>query len=300
MKHIRCPNCNTAFDVRLKYSLDKFSVFYCQKCLNGFTYPMPSNMAQYYHNNYWSFPSFLGLVRKLVYQFFQGRRVTRVREFVGDGKILDVGAGEGIFGRSLNSKYKIVSIDAPFAKVTNKEVLKVDFLDWRANRKFDAIVFWESLEHTPTPQKYLKKSFELLKAGGFLFIEYPRFNCLESELFGRYWYHLDLPRHLAHLTDEGLKIILARTGFKQIFSSSVFAAEHSMLGFLASIINFFRINALNLVIGSSKNPILLSILLIISTPILALSMIIETVILLFGQSPIGIQIARKPNIPSRA
>ena len=43
------------------------------------------------------------------------------------GKILDVGSGEGIFGRSLSNQFKVINLDIPGAEIKNPDVIKKDF-----------------------------------------------------------------------------------------------------------------------------------------------------------------------------
>src|SRR3989338_2097354 len=93
----------------------------------------------------------------------------------------------------------------------------------RLLQKSDMIVFWESLEHTPAPEKYIRKAFRLLSDRGFILVEYPRFECLESKIFGKFWYHLDLPRHLAHFTDVGLRRLMLANNLELTSQRSVFA-----------------------------------------------------------------------------
>ena len=124
-------------------------------------------------------------------------------------------------------------------------MLKKDFLKWQTNQKFDAIPFWESLEHTPAPQRYLTKAFRLLKKGGCIFIEYPRYNSLESRLFAKNWFLMDMPRHLNHLTDKGLVKILSRVGFSNIALKSVPSFEYALWDFVASILIALKIRSTN-------------------------------------------------------
>ena len=282
----RCPICDSNFEALTKYKVSKFRIYFCGRCQIGFTYPRPPNLAGYYPGSYWGSPSFLGRLRGLIYSFFQFRRVRWLRKSIKGGKILDVGAGEANFGKSLAGQYQVSSIDAPFAKLANKKVLKIDFLSWRSRRKFDAVVFWESLEHTPEPEKYIRKAFSLLGKRGLMMVEYPRFDCLERKIFGKFWYHFDVPRHLVHFTDWGLRELMASNNLKIIDQRTVFAWEYTVGGLCASMSNFLGLPVLDFVRGRSWG-------LILALPLLILSMLIAPVSFIMGQSPIGLVIAKK-------
>lgn len=277
---IKCPNCQDSPTIELKAD-GKFQVFFCTGCLNGFTYPVPAGLAKYYPGGYWIPQGWKGFVKEQVYKLTQKRRQRWIKKYLSSGKILDVGAGEGVFIETMKKQFSVVGIEPPFSKIKNQHIIKIDFLKWQTKQKFDAVVFWESLEHTRSPQKYLEKAYNLLKKGGLVFIEYPVLDCLESKIFGRFWYHLDLPRHLAHLTEKGLGIITAKAGFKKIDSKDVFALEYTLPGFLASLLNISKVKL------PKTNLLLLAVPLFI--PVLA----VELLFYVLHQAPIGIMIARK-------
>lgn len=300
MNKPKCPNCQNSPQppkaspwVR-KYRVRGFEVLYCRSCLNGFTYPVPENIAKYYGKDYWSFSSGLGSIKNFIYSHFQQRRAFWLKTYVIPAKddiirVLDVGAGEAVFAKSLGKNFRVLSLDVPGAKINNREVLKVDFLKWQTGQKFEAITFWESLEHTRSPQIYLEKAHRLLKGQGLIFIEYPRFNSPEALMFRSSWYHLDLPRHLSHLTDRGLEKILKKAGFKVIYKQPVLASEYSAAGFFGSILNTFGISIHTL----HKNPLLLLLVMVLLSPVIVLSILIEIILWRLGLSPIGLVVAKK-------
>lgn len=287
MNEIRCPNCIVSETIH-KFNSNKFQIYSCKKCLNGFTYPVPKNLGKYYSDNYWLSSGLIGAFKNTIYRFFQMRRKYWIMNFLKKGDILDVGSGEGIFSKLFNKDFQVTSLDVPSAKIKNPDVLKVDFLKWNPKKKFDAIVFWESLEHTEYPQKYIKKTASILKDGGYIFIEYPNFNCWEARIFKNYWFHLDAPRHLVHLTPKGLDKILSKAKLKRISHRGVFAFEYTTGGFVESILNLF-LSQSNDFFKNSKN--LLFVFLLI--PIIIISTFVEVVLFILGQSPIYLTIAKK-------
>lgn len=287
MKKIKCPNCIVSETV-YKFNCNKFQIYFCKKCLNGFTHPVPKNMSRYYSDSYWHSGGFIGVLKNTVYRFFQKRRKYWIMKFLKTGAILDVGSGEGIFSSLFTKDYQITSLDIPSADIKNPDVIKVDFLKWSPKKKFDAIVFWESLEHTSSPQKYIKKAASILKRGGYVFIEYPRFDCFEARLFKNYWFHLDSPRHLSHLTPDGLDKILSRERLTCISHSGVFAFEYTVGGFVESILNLF-LSRPNDFFKNSKN----SFLIFLCIPLIIISAFVEVIFNIVGQSPIYLTVAKR-------
>ncbi len=284
-----CPNCFKNVNVSLKYKLDnKFSIFYCFDCEIGITYPVPKKIEGYYHANYWVSPGLIGTTKDLIFYVFQKRRLTWVKSHLQKGKILDIGSGEGNFAKGLPHNYTVTCVDSPKANIQNPNVIKIDFTKWNSKRIFDAVTFWESLEHTTNPPVFLKKSCTVINKNGIVFIEYPRFNSLESKIFGKHWFHLDTPRHSFHLTDKGLSTILKRAGFTPIETKSVPAFEYTLWGFCASILDIFGIKPTDQL---KKMQNLFIIVLLI--PLVITAAIFELTLISFNQSPIGLIVARK-------
>ncbi len=284
---IRCPNCAIS-EVVYRFNSDNFQIHFCKKCLNGFTYPVPKNLGRYYSGNYWQSSGFLGVFKNTIYKFFQIRRKYWIQKYLKNGNILDVGSGEGAFSKFFNNDFLVISLDTPSANIKNPNVLKVDFLKWNTKKKFDAIVFWESLEHTHSPQKYLVKASKLLKKRGLIFIEYPRADSLEAKLFGKYWFHLDPPRHLSHLTPIGLDKLLSKAKLSRVSHNRAFALEYTIGGFTGSILNVFMSHSSDF-LKTSKNYFSLFLLI----PMLLISAFIEIIFFILGQSPIYLTVARK-------
>lgn len=287
MKKVRCPNCITS-PIIYKFNCNKFQIYFCKNCSNGFTYPVPKDLSRYYDDNYWLSSGLIGVIKNTVYRFFQLRRKYWIMNFLKRGEILDVGSGEGIFGTLMDKNYHITSLDVPTAQIKNPAVIKADFLRWGHGKKFDAVVFWESLEHTQYPQQYLKKTSSILKKGGYIFIEYPNFNCWEARLFKNYWFHLDAPRHLSHLTPNGLDKILSRARLITISRNGVFAPEYTFGGFMASILNIFLLKQ-NDFFKNSHNLFFIFLLM----PLIITSSLVEMILFFLGQSPIYLTVAKK-------
>lgn len=79
---------------------------------------------------------------------------------------------------------------------------------------FDAVFLWMVLEHLHDPQATLAEIRRILKPDGWLMFSVPNFGSWERRFFGRYWYALDLPRHLQHFTTGTVRRLLEETGFE--------------------------------------------------------------------------------------
>lgn len=285
---VRCTCCKNNINIVL-LDPDKFNLYFCKECENGFIYPQPKNLSKFYPKIYWQNLGKLSSFRSWLHNSFQQTRVNIFKKYLSKGTVLDVGSGEGVFGNMLGKNFEVTNLEYPGALVSNKNVIKTDFLKWKTNKRFDAIVFLESLEHVTNPQKYLQKAASLLNPGGLILVEYPRFDCIESKVLGKYWLQRDIPRHLFHFTRKGLRKVAGMNGLRAVTQKGVMSFQYSPYCLLAGSQQLVKLPILNLRLGIIKNtPTLL--FLIIGAP---LAFIFEFILYIIGQSPVGLTILKK-------
>lgn len=210
-----CPVCKKDIYVRHKYSWKNYSIFECSGCEIAYTYPRPRDMNSLY-------PSWLSCIKQRLLPHTPRRQMDVFTRYVLGGTVLDVGSGDGRFSKSLGSTYRVTNFD-PYHRAADISSLKRPGL---AKQTFDAVVFWESLEHVDDPVATLKKAYVLLKPDGFVFIEYPRYESLDRRVLGKFWLHFDIPRHLFHFTSLGLMRLVGKQGFTIRGDETVFAWEY--------------------------------------------------------------------------
>ncbi|MCO6450100.1 MAG: class I SAM-dependent methyltransferase [Caldilineales bacterium] len=136
------------------------------------------------------------------------------------GRLLDVGCGSGAYGASmmrLGWQVDGIEPDAGAAELARQAGLRVqtgDILDIDLPEStYDVITFWHVLEHIDDPVAALQHVRSALRPGGLLIVESPNWNSATALLAGRYWFHLDAPRHRVHFTPRSLRRALAAAGF---------------------------------------------------------------------------------------
>lgn len=285
-KSVDCPICHESITTYSLYHIDKtHSVYQCYACGCAFTTPPDSNLSKQYQDRYYNLGA-ISIFKQWVYGVFQRRRIAWLTQYIKRGStIVDVGAGNGTFGTSLEGKYNTISLEAPFAKVENTRVLKTDMLNYTVKKPIDAVIFWESLEHMDNPEKNIQHASSWLKNGGFLFVEYPRFDSWESKVFGKYWYHLDIPRHRTHYSSKALRQLFEDQGYIVLEDRSVWAMEYAVVGCAASMLGWSP----DKVSKNLQNPLFIGVIVIT----LVIACPIEIVLAILGQSPIGLIVAKK-------
>ena len=130
------------------------------------------------------------------------------------GKMLDVGCGNGHMIRSFQNKFPAWGLagqewDERHAKtvraIPNVTDFFTSFPDDHVN-SFDLISMVHVLEHIVDPANYLRNLASLLRDGGLLLIEVPNLR--------RNPYDLAIFDHCSHFTASSLRTVLAESGFE--------------------------------------------------------------------------------------
>jgi 2-polyprenyl-3-methyl-5-hydroxy-6-metoxy-1,4-benzoquinol methylase len=142
--------------------------------------------------------------------------------FRAGGRVLDIGAGAGAFVALMrNAGWHAEGIDPDpdsvrAAQLSNVPVTCARVEDALADGNedmFDAITMNHVIEHLHDPPAVLEICRRLLRPNGVLWIATPNLDGQGHLRFGRYWVHLDPPRHLVLFTTGSLKAALVKAGF---------------------------------------------------------------------------------------
>jgi 2-polyprenyl-3-methyl-5-hydroxy-6-metoxy-1,4-benzoquinol methylase len=102
------------------------------------------------------------------------------------GNILDVGCGLGFFVKAVMEQrsgweavgYEMSQVAVNYAREQNKLVNVFSGMVQTSELKkgsIDVITLWDVIEHIPKPQPLMEYLFDLLKPGGFIFLQTPNF-----------------------------------------------------------------------------------------------------------------------------
>jgi SAM-dependent methyltransferase len=170
--------------------------------------------------------------------------------FRGEGKLLDVGCGAGKTMNLLRQQgWDTYGVDfgaaaVDFARTSLGLNVRLGDLFGAAYKDnfFDVILFSHSLEHMYDPFETLREAFRILKPGGLLVIAVPNARSFEASLFGQWWVHWDVPRHLFHFDKTTLCRLLSKAGYR-VASIKDGLGRSSFLGSLDYIYKYvFKFN----------------------------------------------------------
>lgn len=207
----------------------EFTMQRCSQC--GLMYlsprPTPNSIAFYYPNDYTSYRPPISEERLALMRWIRQRKLQKRRLLIEryskhkNGTILDVGCATGLFLNEMIGAgwqgYGIEPIEsaADFARSHfGIEVFQGMLSDAPyPTNYFDAVTFWDVLEHTFSPKETLTQTASLLRPGGIVAISVPNWDSWERHWFGRHWQGFDPPRHLYVFTRATLTALLEEAGF---------------------------------------------------------------------------------------
>jgi 2-polyprenyl-3-methyl-5-hydroxy-6-metoxy-1,4-benzoquinol methylase len=146
-------------------------------------------------------------------------RFELIQKYQPTGRILDVGAGFGHFllaARQLG--YVGAGIEMSRANVEfarNELGLQVklgNFLDEPA-QEYDILTLWDVLEHIDAADQVLEKATEMLKPGGFIFIQVPQWQSFFARIFKDKWWAMGLD-HVNYFSKKTIRQLLENYGFE--------------------------------------------------------------------------------------
>lgn len=257
----------TAYDILYQMTEDKFVINKCQDCDAIYLSPFPTQKEteKFYPQDYYSYDTEeavgfferlkqaiiysemdgkdeLGLFDRLLVFFFRNKFSGLPLYRLENGKFLDIGCGSGknlkllqnygwdTYGIELDEKAVRYAKDQGL-KVERSSIEEAQF----NGMKFDCIRIWHVFEHLTDPNGALKKIGDLLSHDGAILMAVPNAKSWARMIFGRYWYGLDVPRHVISYSPKTLRTLMNVHGLR------IVEIKYASCGsFVGSISNFLR------------------------------------------------------------
>jgi SAM-dependent methyltransferase len=206
-----CPLCNnrsesafTGADWNLETSLEEFKYYRCPNCATVFIFPVPADLGKYYPPSYPAYATKSDLSIRNT-DPLANQKLEVILKYVSGGRLLEIGPGSGGFlrvARDGGFQVEAVEMDRDCCDFLGNTlgiptVHSPDIVASLATLPtYDVIVLWHVIEHLPLPGIVLENLSKHLNPAGILVLTAPNPRSLQFRFFGKYWVHLDTPRHL--------------------------------------------------------------------------------------------------------
>lgn len=255
MVNNNCPVCKSRVsDNSVLFILEKdhidFEIVRCRDCRHVYTsFKSAVELQSYYDEKDYEVKD----TRKTIFHKIQEHEYLQVIRRIKDTivhfapSLLDFGSGKGLFmsfAHSRGFRVKGVETSLPRARYARQifdlEISTENYVNGTIfNTRFDVITVFHVLEHLQNPKELLHNLIEgNLVKDGVAIIEVPNFGSWQSQWSGKYWLHLDVPRHFNHFTPEILRKITAELNLK-IIREEYFSLHLGIIGMIQTIWSWF-------------------------------------------------------------
>ncbi len=238
---ISCPLCKKdsrlyfrVGDLNRKITQDAFNYYRCSICGLIFISPVPKDLENYYPADYYAIPRSIEELEKIA----KGERykIDLVKQFASGGRLLEIGPAYGSFlylAKQAGFAVEAIEMDPNCCRFIH-ETIGVRAMQsgdpseaLKETENYDVIALWHVIEHLPNAWKILEAISKKVKSGGILILAAPNPDAFQFRVLGRYWPHVDAPRHLSLIPMSLLSRQMESLGLRQILSTT---ADKGALG----------------------------------------------------------------------
>lgn len=219
--HTESPLYFQSKDYNRNISQETFNHYRCPQCGLIFIAPVPVNLADYYPETYHFVPESSAYLEAGSEP--ERYKIEIVQRFSGKGRLLEIGPSYGSFtylAKKAGFEVEAIEMNARCCRFLNevvgaRAINSNDPIDALQHLEpYDVVALWHVIEHLPDPWAILDAICANLKPGGIVVLAAPNPNAFQFHLMGRYWPHVDAPRHLTLIPIELLAEKLQALGMK--------------------------------------------------------------------------------------
>jgi 2-polyprenyl-3-methyl-5-hydroxy-6-metoxy-1,4-benzoquinol methylase len=199
----------------------------CRGCSLTFIEQIPENLAQYYVNEQYDIPA--GAAGFEPRAESQRWKVDILKSLASPGPLLEVGPATGEFAfaaRKEGYAPTLLEMDANCCRYL-RDALGLNVrqtadpaADLDSPVRYGAICVWQAIEHVPRFWTLMENAAARLADGGVMILSTPNPASLQARVLGRYWPHLDAPRHLYLIPQAWMRSFARKHGLEVVLDTT--------------------------------------------------------------------------------
>lgn len=176
-------------------------------------------------------------------RLLQAKKIVNIiKRYKKNGRLLDIGAGSGIFvEEAIKGGFDAFGVEP--SKWLQKKALEHNlpvtlgvFPNKACVGPYDVITITDVIEHVNNPVALLKGSYKSLKEGGIILVVTPNVKSLVARILGYRWWHFRIA-HIGYFNKKTLHKALVSAGFKKVHTTS--AKWYFALDYLLKRVNIY-------------------------------------------------------------
>lgn len=255
-----CPACGSASELSFKVrdrnrriSDISFKYYQCPNCRFIFIDEPPKDLGRYYTGDYYSLPdSAAEFERDAAPEQY---KIDIVQRFAPGGRLVEVGPARGNFcylAKKAGFEVTAIERDSRCCEFIQRclGITAINATDELAALEqvepADVIALWHVVEHLQDPWRFLEMAGKKLRPNGILLIATPNPAAFQFGILGRFWTHIDAPRHLCIIPPQLLEQKLTAFGLTRVLQTTTDPGSlgWNAFGWIFSFSNFFSNNVL--------------------------------------------------------
>jgi 2-polyprenyl-3-methyl-5-hydroxy-6-metoxy-1,4-benzoquinol methylase len=199
-----------ARDYNRRISDEIFIYTRCERCGLVSLVNVPSDLGRYYASEYYTLPGGIADIERGAEH--DRYKIDLVRRYASRGRLLEIGPSWGAFCLlAKRAGFEVEAIERDprcseflASKIGVRAISCADEVAALTQTSApDVIALWHVIEHLRDPWALLVCAAEKLASGGIIVIATPNPLAFQFRVLGRFWTHVDAPRHV-HLIPPAL------------------------------------------------------------------------------------------------
>ena len=221
-------------DFNRRVTNEIFGYYRCEKCGLISLANIPEDLGPFYAHGYHAVPQSDAAMEAGANH--DRYKIDLVTQFMKGGRLLEIGPSWGAFcllAKRAGFSVEAIEMDPHCCDFLTERIgvrairRKDEAMALLEATQPDIIAAWHVLEHMRDPWHMIEAAAARLAPGGILVLALPNPDAFQFNLFGKYWAHVDAPRHLHLIPTEVLRLRAEAAGLNQILFTTT---DHGSLG----------------------------------------------------------------------